>query len=193
MKIRDMLSGGTSGTFLKPADIGDIDDQAVVTIRELDYSESVRDGETRCSYFLMFDEYPGKKWDANVTNRRTIHKVLGGEDTDEWIGRKIILKVQEVQNPQGETVPGIRVSLKLPPGENGAAKPAAGPRPLGEAAEAKLLGELPDKKDLDNLRKHLTTAHPDMAPILAGQPRGWPFALGVEIKKWLDDGHATPF
>ena len=56
---------------------------------------------------------------CNKTNANTITKILNTDETDEWIGRSIIIGPREVEF-QGETVWSIRVSLRLP-----TAKPAA--------------------------------------------------------------------
>ena len=45
----------------------------------------------------------------NVTNSRTITKLFGPE-TDNWVGKKIILRAEEVDF-KGERVLGLRVSL----------------------------------------------------------------------------------
>ena len=49
---------------------------------------------------------------VNKTNAKTIEK-LYGDETDEWIGQRIILSPREVEF-QGDMVLSIRVSLKKP-------------------------------------------------------------------------------
>lgn len=55
-----------------------------------------------------------KKFVCNRTNSRTIEKVLGSDETNDWIGERIIIGPREVEGPRG-MVMAIRVSLK-PPG-----------------------------------------------------------------------------
>lgn len=50
---------------------------------------------------------------CNKTNAKTIAKVLGSEDTDDWIGKSIIIGPREVEF-QGNMVWSIRVSLRRP-------------------------------------------------------------------------------
>lgn len=71
-------------------------------------------------------EFTGKQKSlvCNKTNAKTIAKVLASEDTDDWIGKSIIIGPREVEF-QGNMVWSIRVSLRRP----GAAPttPAAAP------------------------------------------------------------------
>lgn len=59
---------------------------------------------------------------CNKTNAKTISKVLGSEESDDWIGKSIIIEPREVEF-QGNMVWSIRVSLRRP----GSASPASAP------------------------------------------------------------------
>lgn len=61
---------------------------------------------------------------VNKTNAKTLEKILGTDETDEWIGRRVILSPREVEF-QGDMVLSIRVSLKLPNDAKKAAAPVA--------------------------------------------------------------------
>ena len=50
----------------------------------------------------------------NKTNYKTISKLLGSDDTDDWTGKRIALYATEVES-FGEVMLGIRVRLKAPP------------------------------------------------------------------------------
>jgi len=70
---------------------------------------------------------------VNKTNARTIEK-LYGDETDEWIGKRIIIGPKEVEFG-AEMVWAIRVSLKAP-GKPAAAPAKSAPKPEpGPAAE----------------------------------------------------------
>ena len=57
---------------------------------------------------IEFAERDLKDLVANVTNCRSIAKIVGSDDTDDWHGHRIVLYVTEVAF-KGETVDAIRV------------------------------------------------------------------------------------
>lgn len=71
--------------------------------------------------------FAGKKklFVVNKTNANTISKVLGTDETDEWLNRSITIGPREVEF-QGNMVWSIRVSLKKPAA---AAKPSPADAP----------------------------------------------------------------
>jgi hypothetical protein len=69
-----------------------------------------------------------KAFVVNKTNAGTIAKVLGTDETEEWVDRQIIIGPREVEF-QGNMVWSIRVSLKKPAQASG--KPAAAPAIVG--------------------------------------------------------------
>lgn len=181
--------------WVKAEDIGD---EMVVTIKAVDYDESDDKG---LSYFIKFAEFPEKKWTMNVTNFRTIAKVLGSEDSDDWLGKQITLYTTEVQFA-GETMLGIRVRLKKPAAAQGSAVVAAAASvPFGEAGEkwvieqvAKAFNE--SKGDpvvtIDNLRVALAGANPQHEAVIASEPRNWPRSLRPAVEKWCEES-SVPF
>lgn len=89
--------------------------------------------------------FSGKKkfFVANKTNSRAIAKVLGSDETDEWVGQRITFGPREVEF-QGDMVTALRVSLKAPapaaPTHGVMGKPvnraaAAAPKPAPEPAD----------------------------------------------------------
>lgn len=54
-----------------------------------------------------------KKFIVNKTNCKTISKVLGSDETDDWIGKSIVIGPREIEF-NGDVVWSIRVSLKAP-------------------------------------------------------------------------------
>lgn len=71
-----------------------------------------------------------KKFVCNKTNAKTISK-LHGEETDEWVGKRITIRPAEVEF-QGEMVLSIRVSLQAPV-EGSVKTPAPQPPPTEDA------------------------------------------------------------
>lgn len=180
--------------WIKADDIGD---EMVVTIRKVDFEESDEKG---VSYFLKFDEFPDKKWTMNVTNFRAISKVLGSDDGEDWIGKKITLYTTEVTFA-GETMLGVRVRLRAPGAAQGQAVVAANKAiPFGEAGEKWVLEQvaiaakdgLPEKATVDALRTCLAGAHPEIEAVIASEVRNWPRSLRGEVEAWRDEA-SCPF
>jgi hypothetical protein len=73
-----------------------------------------------------------KQFVVNKTNANTIAKVLGSDDTDDWIDQRITIGPREVEF-QGNMVWSIRVSLKKPASQQ--AKEAAAPAQQHEPDE----------------------------------------------------------
>lgn len=95
--------------YLKAADLPD-EGAYVVTIEKVTVEEI---GANKDQKPVIHFEELDKALVCNKTNARTISKVTGSEDTDEWIGAKINLYRAEVEF-QGEMIEAIRVSLKKP-------------------------------------------------------------------------------
>lgn len=88
--------------FLREADLGGID--RTVTIRKVEMVD-VDDGELKpAAYFDGIE----KALVLNVTNAGTISMLMGSEETNEWIGKQIILFPTTTEF-KGKTTPCIRV------------------------------------------------------------------------------------
>lgn len=75
-----------------------------------------------------------KMFVVNKTNANTISKVLGSDETDDWIGQRITIGPREVEF-QGDMVLSIRVSLKRPADAAAPkAQPTAEPVPSDDAS-----------------------------------------------------------
>ncbi len=103
----------------------DLDEDITLTIKSvrLEKMQSF-DGADTEKPVMAFSDYP-KSMVVNKTNWATIEKALGSDDSDDWIGRKITLFVQDVE-ARGEIVHAIRIRLP--------AKPRRGPAPKAAAA-----------------------------------------------------------
>lgn len=102
-KLNDVFGGN----FLKAEDLGG---RAVaVTIEEVEVKD-FDDGKKLILSFAGKD----KKLVCNRTNASIIEEVTGCSDTDDWVGKKVVLVVKKVEF-QGKLVPAIRVDLNAAP------------------------------------------------------------------------------
>lgn len=112
--------------WLAAADLDDSD--LVVTIRGCTQEEVT---PTESKWVLWFEETE-KAMVLNKTNSKMIAQLLLSDDTDDWIGKQIVLFPTQVDF-QGDQVDAIRVRKKLP---KAAAKGGRKPVPAMTQAEA---------------------------------------------------------
>ena len=108
MKLGDAFPGN----WLKSSDLGDEDH--AVTIKEVRQKMVGQGKDQQLKLVMDFDEMP-KGLILNKTNASTISKVLGSEDTDDWIGKRVVLWVNPDVQFGGEVVSAIRVRNKPAP------------------------------------------------------------------------------
>ena len=101
-KIHEMLES----KFLKKEDAGD---GMLVTIRGVDRQNVGKDDEPELKWVALFEEC--KPMVLNGTNLALIEKALGSDDTDDWVGQKIVLFNDENVSFGGKVVGGIRVDV----------------------------------------------------------------------------------
>jgi hypothetical protein len=102
----------TESKYLKFQDLGEQDH--VVTIRDVKREEiKNKDGLTNKKFVVYFQELD-KGLILNTTNMNTIDKLMGSDDSDRWIGQRIVLFVKDDVELGGELVSGIRVRPKHP-------------------------------------------------------------------------------
>jgi hypothetical protein len=132
--------------FLKQSDIGA---GALMTIESCDKHNVAKEGaEPEHKWCLSFAE-SDKPLVLNRTNIQLCERIFGSDDTDEWIGKQIVLYVDPNVSYAGELVGGIRVRaprVKTNGAAPVAAKPAPKPAPKVAAPPppAELANELPD-------------------------------------------------
>lgn len=97
--------------YLKASDFEDGD--RTLTIERVEM-EDIGSGNDKSRKPVIYFRGEDKGFVANKTNCTTISKVLGSDDTEDWISQRITLRSAEVEF-QGEMVLSIRVSLKRPP------------------------------------------------------------------------------
>ena len=89
--------------------------------------EDIGQGHDKSKKLVISMTGKKKAFVVNKTNAGTIAKVLGTDETEEWVDRQIIIGPREVEF-QGNMVWSIRVSLKKP-----ATAPAAPAKPAPAA------------------------------------------------------------
>jgi hypothetical protein len=110
MNLKQMLdkrSNGKAGSLLKGSDVP----AGAKTIIEVAAVRESPDG-FGAPIILDFKKpvYGKSGWAVNRTNLRTLMQLFG-EDTENWVGKKIKLEVISVRNPQtDEIVPSLCVS-----------------------------------------------------------------------------------
>jgi hypothetical protein len=129
--------------FLKQSDIGT---GALMTIESCDKHNVAKEGaEPEHKWCLSFEE-SDKPLVLNRTNIQLCERIFGSDDTDEWIGKKIVLYVDPNVSYAGELVGGIRVRAPKVK-TNGAApaveKPKSTPKVAAPPPPA-IANELPD-------------------------------------------------
>lgn len=112
-----------SSNWLKASDIGDdAAEQRVLTIKSVEEGmQKDKDGFEKPQLVLHFKEVE-KQFGLNVTNTKAVIAALGDE-TDDWVGRKITLFTTYVNDPGGNSVLSIRIKQKAAGGAKAA--PAA--------------------------------------------------------------------
>lgn len=127
------LSEAFPSKHIAAGDLGDAD--APVTIKAVKLESMGEGAEAKDKLILSFHEMP-KSMICNKTNAGTIAKIHG-DDTDDWIGKRISLYATEVEYA-GETMLGIRVRLRAPGGAGTAPARATTAAPGGDLKAAKL-------------------------------------------------------
>jgi hypothetical protein len=103
MKISEIFQS----KYLKAGDLPEEGSQ-VVTIEKIGLEEIGKDKETKI--VLYFEELQ-QALICNKTNARTIARLMGSEDLDDWVGKTIRLYRTEVDF-QGDMVEAVRVRSK---------------------------------------------------------------------------------
>lgn len=114
-KISEMLPSN----YLKQSDFPD---DYVVTVRSIEKKNIAMDGKAPDYKWLAYYAEFEKPMVLNSTNIQLMAKATGSEDTDDWIGKQIIVFVDENVSFGGELVGGLRIR------KHKVAAPATAPR-----------------------------------------------------------------
>lgn len=106
MDANQILNEMSSSNFLKGKDIGE-GKQLKVMINRVELNEQERDGKKSKQFVLGFNG-SDKVLGLNVGNTEIVIANLGGE-TDNWVGKELILYVEKTQTPDGQPALGVRV------------------------------------------------------------------------------------
>lgn len=123
-KLSEMLPS----KYIKQSDVSE---PMLVTLRKLTTADVSPNGSGDLKWVGKFEELE-KPMVLNATNLKRIAKAYG-EDSDDWIGKQMVLYVDEDVEFGGEVVGGLR--LRAPKNKNGAA-PAKKALSEDEAADA---------------------------------------------------------
>ena len=124
-KVKEMRNS----KFLKRGDVGE--SGVIVTIVNVHQANVAMEGEKPderwCMAFREFD----KPMVLNTTNAQLCEKFLGSDDTDDWLGKQIVLYDEPNVSFGGKFVGGIRVKRAGPPAQapRSPVRPVAPPAP----------------------------------------------------------------
>lgn len=88
---------------------GDFPEPMIGTIQDFQKVNMAREGqEAQYRWTVKFREWP-KAMVCNKTNLKRMAKMFDSENTDNWIGKKVVIFYDENVEMAGETVGGLRV------------------------------------------------------------------------------------
>ena len=94
--------------FLKKEDLN-YDTGNLVTVSKLDRQNvGMNDGDEEMKWCMHFSEFD-KPMVLNSTNIQLATKALGTDETDDWIGKKLVIYVDDNVSFGGKLVGGIRI------------------------------------------------------------------------------------
>jgi hypothetical protein len=102
-EVRNQMS---QSSFLKGADLGS-NVELKVKISQVEKGSQKQNGKEIPQLMLHF-EGKEKKLGLNMSNLDSIIAMFGA-NTDDWVGKTVILFTLPVQNPQGQMTIGIRI------------------------------------------------------------------------------------
>ena len=101
-KISDMIES----KYLKQSDFPD---PLIVTVSKIGKVNIAKEGdEPEHKWAVRFKEF-AKPMLLNSTNIRLLEKACGSDDTDDWIGKEVIVYTDESVSFGGQVVGGLRI------------------------------------------------------------------------------------
>jgi hypothetical protein len=92
--------------FLKQTDIGT---GSLMTVESIDQHNVAKEGADREMKWCMTFAEADKPLVLNATNIALCERIFGSDDTDHWVGKKIVLYTDPTVSYGGKIVGGIRV------------------------------------------------------------------------------------
>jgi hypothetical protein len=124
MKIGQMMES----KFLKKEDV---EPPKLVTIRGFSQQNAGRDDAPEMKWTMSFIEL-SKPMVMNSTNLQLAAQALGSDDTDNWIGKQVVLYNDPSVQFQGKLIGGIRIRA---PKKRAGAAPQSAPVPVATEEE----------------------------------------------------------
>jgi hypothetical protein len=88
---------------------GDLVDEVTVTIRKVGRANVAREGdEPEYKWLIRFDEFQ-KPMVLNATNIKRLAKACESQETEDWVGKKVVLYVDPDVEFAGNVVGGLRI------------------------------------------------------------------------------------
>ena len=104
----------------------DFPEPALLTIKGVEKENVALPNQPKKERGVVYFEEKEKGMVFNTTNLKRAEKALGSDDTDDWIGKKIVVFFDENVEFGGEMVGGLRVRA-----QRTTTKPAAAPSKKG--------------------------------------------------------------
>ena len=118
--------------YLKKEDVED--GQMLVTITKIGQANiAMEDQPADMKWMIRFTEFK-KPMVLNSTNIQLLAKACGSDDTDDWIGKEVVLYVDDSVQFAGKLVGGLRIR---------SAKPAQPKRPAGAKSFEDMTDDVP--------------------------------------------------
>lgn len=95
--------------YMKKEDCGD--DGILVTIKALKQENVAPDNKPEELKWILYFQGDVKPLVLNGTNTKLIEKALGSDETDDWVGKEIVLFNDENVEYMGEVVGGVRCDV----------------------------------------------------------------------------------
>jgi len=135
MKISSMLES----KYLKQ---GDVDQDYIVTIDKLERTNTARDdAEPEHKWTMFFSEFD-KPMVLNSTNLQLLAKACHSDETDDWIGKQVIVYTDPNVSYGGKIVGGLRIK------EYKTSRPVAPKKPLQGRQTAPVFDPADDPSDV---------------------------------------------
>ncbi len=112
--------------FLKKEDVGA---GALMTIESCEQYNVAKEGAPPENKWCLTFSESDKPLVLNSTNIQLCEKIFGSDDTDAWVGQRIVLYTDPNVSYQGKVIGGIRVRA---PKKGAAIPPKPAPKPAAE-------------------------------------------------------------
>ena len=101
--------------FLRKEDLASVGDEMIATINDFSLENvAMEDQPKQMKWCVSFKEL-GKPMVLNSTNLQLMAKIFGSDNSDDWLGKRIVVYVDPNVSYQGKLIGGLRVrALRRP-------------------------------------------------------------------------------